>query len=434
MKTLFIGTLAVLSAMIVPEYVQARSVEHRDSATETSGVINRLSVGGYGEVAMTRNFFSDNYLRYSTPGTYANQSHGRFDLPHVVIYVGYDFGCGWSMGSEIEFEHGGTESAIEIEEEEAGEYESEIERGGEVALEQFWIQKSFMSQLNVRAGMIVVPVGQTNAHHMPTEFFGVYRPEGENTILPCTWHEIGISLWGHAGNWRYEAQFLPGLDSDRFGNKGWIHDGSASPYEFKIANNYAVAARVDNTSVSGLRLSVSGYVGNSFRNTLYPTDGKKVQGIRGTVIVGAFDFAYNSRNVVARGHFDYGHLSDSKAITDFNMSMSKNSVSKRQRIGNVAIATGVEAGYNVLGLVPRYAGTNKKLFVFGRYDYYDSQYKMEKNPKNNWCGRQRIAAGLNYYPIPQVVVKGEYAIGLLDRRYNNEPSVSIGIAYSGWFL
>lgn len=82
------------------------------------------------------------------------------------------------MGTEIEFEHGGTESAVEIEEEEAGEYESEVERGGEVALEQFWIQKTFMPQLSVRAGMMVVPVGQTNAHHLPTEFFGVYRPEG----------------------------------------------------------------------------------------------------------------------------------------------------------------------------------------------------------------------------------------------------------------
>lgn len=72
--------------------------------------------------------------------------------------------------------------------------------------------------------------------------------------------------------------------------------------------------------------------------------------------------------------------------------------------------------------------------MFGRYDYYDSQYKMEHDPKNEWCHRQRIAAGVNYYPIPQVVVKGEYSIGLLDKRYNNEPSISLGIAYSGWFL
>ena len=73
-------------------------------------------------------FYSNNYLRYGkNPEKYANDHYGEFDLPHVVIYLGYDFGKGWSVGTEIEFEHGGTESAIEIEEEEGGEYEAEIE-------------------------------------------------------------------------------------------------------------------------------------------------------------------------------------------------------------------------------------------------------------------------------------------------------------------
>lgn len=110
-------------------------------------------MGGYGEAVYTRNFYSDNMYRYSKADSYKDSDgHGRVDLPHVVIMIGYDFGKGWSMGSEIEFEHGGTESAIEVEDEEAGEFEKEIERGGEVALEQFWIQKSFCSGFNIRAG------------------------------------------------------------------------------------------------------------------------------------------------------------------------------------------------------------------------------------------------------------------------------------------
>ena len=41
---------------------------------------NRLSVGGYGEVAYTRNFFSDHVSRYSQPEEHRNDpSHGRFD-------------------------------------------------------------------------------------------------------------------------------------------------------------------------------------------------------------------------------------------------------------------------------------------------------------------------------------------------------------------
>ena len=159
------------------------------SAVSISLSAQQLTIGGYGEAAYTRNFFSDNVYRYSRPAEYASDpSHGRFDIPHAVIYLGYDFGKGWSMQTEIEFEHTGTGSAVEKEFTEAGERESEIEKGGELELEQFWIQKSFCPEFNIRAGHIVVPVGGLNFAHEPLNYFTVYRPEGEYTILPSTWH------------------------------------------------------------------------------------------------------------------------------------------------------------------------------------------------------------------------------------------------------
>ena len=64
---------------------------------------------------------SRNIYRYTRAQDHKNDdSHGRFDLPHVTINIGYDFGHGWTMGSEIEFEHGGTESAIELDADESG--------------------------------------------------------------------------------------------------------------------------------------------------------------------------------------------------------------------------------------------------------------------------------------------------------------------------
>ncbi len=415
-------------------------------ASQTKEKTSRFQVGGYGEAVMTRNFFSNNYLRYQNPDKYKNESHGQFDLPHVVIWLGYNFGRGWSMGTEIEFEHGGTESAIEIEEEEGGEYESEVERGGEVALEQFWIQKSFSQAFNLRMGHIIVPVGATNAHHMPNEFFGVYRPEGENTIMPCTWHETGISLWGEIGKWRYEVLFLPGLDSDRFNSKGWIHDGAGSPYEFKLATSYAGAFRVDNFSVPGLRLSLSGYIGNSFSNTLYNRSNARWDKVHGTVMIGAFDFAYDAHNWIIRGNFDYGHLTDSEMITSFNSSMSSSSVSAKQPIASDALAAGCEAGYDFFALSKKLKEKKQRFYLFGRYDYYDSMYKTAASvARRKWCGRQRLAIGLNYYPIKSIAVKAEYGIGILNpytvitdagtvtRNYNNEPSVSLGITYTGLF-
>ncbi len=434
---LFLG-LAVISSSAFADKVPEG--EDNNAAKVGEKVKNNkspLSIGGYGEAVMTRNFYSDNWKRYTDATKYKDAvSNGQFDLPHVVLFIGYDFGKGWTMGSEIEFEHGGTESAIEIEEEETGEYESEIERGGEVALEQFWLQKSFSRELNLRAGHIIVPVGLTNGHHMPTEFFGVYRPEGENTILPCTWHETGLSLWGNIGKWRYEALFVAGLDADRFGNKTWIKGGAGTPYEFKVANSYAGAARIDNYSIPGLRIGLSGYVGNSASNSL---KSQNFKGLKGTVVIGSGDFNYNAHNWIARGSFVYGHLSDAGKISEVNRSLKGYDVSPGTNIGSDAISVGVEVGYDLFSQVLKMKEKEQRLYLFGRYDYYDPMYKMGKNSsgqqlldEEQW-GRQRIAGGLNYYPMKNIVVKAEYSYRILKSQYNNEPSFSLGIAYSCFF-
>lgn len=399
-----------------------------------SGFLSRFTIGGYGEAVMTYNMYSDNFGKYSSPQAYADsKGHGRFDLPHVVLMLGYDFGKGWSLGMEVEFEHGGVEAAVERENEEAGEFEKEIERGGEVALEQFWIQKSFFPQLNIRAGHIIVPVGLVNSYHLPTQFFTVYRPEGEDTIIPCTWHETGISLWGRAGDWRYEVLMVAGLNSTFFSTDGWVHDGSASPYEFKPANQLAGAFRVDNYSVKGLRMGLSGYIGNTFHNDITTNTSSQYAGVRGMVLIGAFDFEYNDHNFIARGNFDYGHLSDIAYINRRNSTQNHTTSSPyaHSLVGEAAMAAGVELGYDFFGLAPKIK--NQKLYLFGRYEYYDSYIPAEGTTLNDWTNRHRIAAGLNYYPIPEIVIKAEYSHRFLKTPYNPEPSVSLGVAWSGFF-
>ena len=420
----------------------------RKSKVERRG---RFTIGGYGEVTAKHCFYSNNYLRYGkNPEKYAGDHYGEFDLPHVVINMGYDFGYGWSMGTEIEFEHGGTESAIEIEEEEGGEYEGEIERGGEVALEQFWLQKKFNRYAILCAGMQVIPVGGLNAHHESTEYFGVYRNEGEFTIIPSTWHEVALTFMGSSPKgWHYQVMFLPGLDSDRFNRKNWVKPGAGSPYEFKLANVFAAAARVDYTGVKGLRLSLSGYCGNSFRNTLSKSnselDASTYKDVKGTVSIGSFDFAYKDYGLIIRGSATYGHLSDAAAITQYKIAMRKGSVSSKQWVASDALAAGVEIGYDFLSLSNNAKVNRHKLYLFGRYDYYDSMFRYDNKPTDmySWCGRHRAAVGINYFPIKQVGVKAEFSYGILKQGtradgtrgkiYNDEPQIAVGVVYAGFF-
>lgn len=400
--------------------------------------LSKLKIGGYGEAVFSRNFYSDNFNRYSQPETYKNTGyHSRADLPHVTFFLGYEFGKGWRLNTEIEFEHGGTESAVELEAEEAGEYETEVERGGEVALEQFWIEKTFCNSVNLRFGHIIVPIGYTNGNHLPTEFFTVYRPAGESTILPCTWHETGISLWGYIGKnrkWKYEVQVIPGLDSEMFSRDNWIQGGSASPYEFKVANKLAGVVRIDNYSVKGLRLGVSAYSGQSFKNSVMPSQSSKYDDVKGTVYLGSFDFDYKGYNLIARGYFDYGHLMNSKTISSYNKSLSKYSPSPRTNVASDALCTGVEVGYNVFSQIEKLNVQKKKLYVFGRYEYYDSMYKMDEGiAKAGWTKRQMYVGGVNFFPMKEIVLKAEYSASVLRKGYNNENSLSLGIAYAGFF-
>lgn len=397
----------------------------------------RLSIGGYGEAAYSRNFYSDNGKRYSNAPAYKNDpSHGRFDIPHAVIYIGYDFGKGWTFGTEIEFEHGGTGGAIEYEAEESIEYESETEKGGEVELEQFWIQKSFGKAFNIRAGHIVVPVGLTNAHHEPLNFFTVYRPEGENTILPCTWHQTGVALWGRSGDFRYEAQLVAGLNALNFSRSNWIQGGTKSPYEFEVANKYGVSARVDNYSIPGLRIGVSGYYGQSMHNTT-PHDMEKgdAKRVKGNVYIGALDFTYNRHNWLVRGNADYGYVSDAQTIASYTYPgtslVKPNESGSNKYFGSHAIATMVEAGYDVFSQIEKMRRDRQKLYVFGHFEYYDSSIG---NTTSQWTGKKILAGGINYQPMPQICIKAEYNHRMLKSQYNNEPAVNIGVTYQGFFL
>ena len=429
MKRLYV---LLLSAVMV---ISASAQESAGDSVMQHAKGNRLSVGGYGEVAMSRNFFSDHVSRYSQPEEHRDDpSHGRFDIPHAVIYLGYDFGKGWSFGTEIEFEHGGTGIAYEKEDEEGGEWEQETEKGGEVELEQFWLQKTFARWANLRVGHVVVPVGLNNAHHEPHNFFTVYRPEGENTIMPSTWHQTGISFWGRYGQFRYEAQLLAGLNSDNFTNVGWIRKGHKSPMEFDVANKYAAALRIDNYSVPGLRIGLSGYYGHSIGNT-YPAekDGVSTK-YKGRIVIGSIDFTYNAHNWIVRGQADYGYLGSADQLKYmYNRKNSKSPFKHSAYVSGNAYAIGVEAGYDVFSQIASLRADHQKLYVFGRYEAYNPYASDTKDTHYGYTKVQRIAAGINYKPIKEIVVKAEYSHRFLDSQYNNEPSLNIGIAYEGFF-
>lgn len=414
----------------VKEAKETKANEAKEEKKES-----RIIFGGYGEATMSRHYYSNSWQRYALPTKYADDNgYGRFDLPHAVFMVGYDFGKGWSFGAEIEFEHGGVGATVEIEEEETGEYETEVESGGEVVLEQFWINKKWNDALNLKMGHIVVPVGFTNKYHLPNQYFGVFRPEGDAQIIPNVWHQTGASFWGDYKDWSYEVMFISGLDADRFSPENWVGGSAGTVYEFEIATSYAGAFRVDNRSVKNLTLGLSGYYGHSANNTL--NSYSYTNSAKGAIAIGALDWTYKPKDFIFRGGVIYGNLSDSYAITAGNAGATNNSPTPRKpAVGKTAISIGMEAGYNLFGFCDKLSKQNQTLYAFGRYDYYDSMFSTQSGvPDYKYWERECYAFGLNYSPMRQIVIKAEYQMrNLVDPTYNDENTLSLGVTWTGFF-
>ena len=207
MKNRLLAILAAGMMMILPGIANAGETPETNEGNGTAQTDRDHSdytfrVGGYGEILGNYKDYGLNRWNGTLDGI-PKKNRGTVSIPRFVIALDYKFSDKWILGAEIEFESGGTGTTYELEEQsgsENTEYETEIEKGGEVALEQFHITRLIVPEFNLRAGHMIVPVGLTNTHHEPINFFGSSRPEGESTRMPCTWHETGIEAFGSFGN------------------------------------------------------------------------------------------------------------------------------------------------------------------------------------------------------------------------------------------
>lgn len=387
----------------------------------------KFRLGSYGEMLYQHMDYSAD--RYTNPNGAPYENRSIISIPRMILAIDYKFTPSIIFSTEIEFEHGGTGSAMELEYEEMGEYEMEVEKGGEIALEQFHLTKEFSKAFKLRLGHMIVPIGPTNARHLPIEFFGTVRPEGENNILPLTWHETGISILGEWRKWNYEFQMVNGLDANGFSSAYWIKKGKQGIFETNKMTDPAWVGRIENTSISNLRLALSGYIGNSAGNTAKP---EKMEHIKGTVSIVSAEGNFDNQKLVVRGNFLWGNLTDSYNITTINKNISKNIQYPRTPVASNAMNWAVEAGYDVFSLMHK----REKLFPFVRYEYYNSMEETEKGilaDERFQCNVLTI--GVNYFLLPNLALKADYSSRSIGGgKYNNENTIGLGVVYTAWFL
>ena len=157
-----------------------------------SALPDKVSLGGYGE------FVYKAPSRRQQNGDPSGQKK-QADLQRMVLYAGYKFTDTLLLNSEIEFEHAGSGEGSETR--------------GEVAVEQAYLEYRPFKELGARGGLVLVPLGLVNEVHEPTAFHGVNRPSVEQTIIPSTWRENGVGVFGEVGPVAYRTYALAALSA-----------------------------------------------------------------------------------------------------------------------------------------------------------------------------------------------------------------------------
>lgn len=387
------------SLLATLEARQQQDSKGQASVAATPAAGRGLRFAGYAEMNLQRYDFFENAQDAKA------SKRGRADIARFVLSPHMDLGRGWSFGSEIEFEHGGTGSTIEYEAEEAGEFEAEVEKGGEIVLEQMWLQYSFSPKLNVRFGEIVVPFGMVNLYHQPTEFFTIERSLAETSLIPSVWHETGIQLHGTWGQARYTLQAVTALDSTGFSGYEFVRGGMQRKLELKNASAFAFVAQGEYAFAPGVLVGAAFYAGDSA-----PNRPRQNLSTKAFVTLSEVHARYEVGPLTLRGQAMLGQVQNSRKITQANLNTFNGSELgvSRTPVGKRAQSFFIEAGYDVLSLWP--GKVPGRMDLFARFEDYDTHAQTASGiARVLRYHRKAATVGLNYKPQPGIVLKGEFS-------------------------
>ena len=360
----------------------------------TSDKLEKFTFKSYGNITYTNDEIYQN-IQDTTP-----TRRGRFDLERVVTEFGYQFNDKWDLEIEIEYEHGGTGATLEYDAfEEAGEFETEVEAGGEVVIEKAQFRYRHNDNFGIKFGNIHVPVGLGTILHKPEQYLTVMRHRSEEALIPTTWNEYGIGIFGSFGDFNYQAQLVNSLNSEYFRSYSWVATGHQTRFEHVNTDDFAGVLRLEygNFKKQGLALGASYYYGYTAGNR--HNDGR-VAG-DGELSIFSVQGAYVDGPWILRGQYIFGTLENSDQISQANRTTQGLRPGNYAQVGSEAESFFVEAGVDLNKFF------DLPVTVFANVDYSNPLKKVESGIASNRFENTWTSFGINYTPIPEIVIKAE---------------------------
>ncbi len=345
-----------LGAVAEPEYESFMGLG--PAASKVYAVEKGLSLGGYGEVV---------YANYQE-----SSKKDLMDTQRFVLYGGYKFSDRIIMNTELEFEHGGK---------------------SDVYVEFSYLDFLLDPLFNLRTGLVLVPIGIVNKYHEPTVYHGVFRPDVETNIIPTTWREIGLIIFGREGSLSYEAGVLNGMKSDGFDSKAWIRGGR---YKGIKANgdNLALVANLEYELLTGFNMGGAYYHGETGQGD--GGDEVKAGEKEGTINIWEVHAVYSHRSLDIKGLFTSGILDGNSALES----------APPGEVGKEVQGWYIEAAYDMMYLIR--PDSVMALSPFLRYEDYDTHKEVFTGVRDTRFSRTVTTAGLEFKPHSNVVIKTDY--------------------------
>jgi hypothetical protein len=235
-------------AQIDPSLLKRTPKDSTKQALNMDAVYNRptlsigktpIAIGGYLET---------NWQRLSTDGV--SEGH-QFQARRLSIFMSSAISKRVKFLSEIEFEDGGKEIAIEFAS----------------------VDVEFHPLVNFRGGIIVNPIGAFNQNHDGPKWEFTDRPISATQMLPGTFSNAGVGLFGkkYSKNWMigYEAYFSGSFDNsiiENEENKTFLPAAKNNAERFEEINSgtplFTGKIAIRNSEIGELGLSYMGGIYN----------------------------------------------------------------------------------------------------------------------------------------------------------------------------
>ena len=401
MKKILLFSMMMLGGLIsYSQSADSLSNIYKNSAGNLLLQNSKLVIGGYGEV------------HYNQPLDGSIYNNGDLDVHRVIMLLGYNFTDKTQFISELEFEH-----------------------VKEVYVEQAFLQHKINKYINLRAGLMLVPMGIINEYHEPTTFNGVERPLVDKYIAPTTWREIGFGFTGNVlpASINYQVYVMNGFNgyngSAKLSGENGLRSGRQKGAESYMSSpNFT--GKVEYYGIRGLNIGLSGYFGKT-QSTLYDGVNKNDEvavAIADSSVVGVsmvgLDARYNLKGLQLRGQFYYSGLSNTAQYNAFTAPTN----STLNDVGSSMIGYYGEAGYSVL----RSFDTEKQLIPFIRCEFLNTHNSVDKSINvNPGYEKSIITTGLTLHLTRGAVVKTDmqFVKSGADDKYTKVFNAGIGVMF-----